>query len=574
LSTDARLPPSWVECTLGDVVDYGTTQKAEPKEIPDDAWVLELEDIEKDTSRVIQRITFAERQSKSTKNRFIQGDVLYGKLRPYLNKVVRASESGYCTTEIIPLTPPAELDGGYLFHWLKHPRFLEYVTSVSHGLNMPRLGTDAGRAAPFILAPLREQVRIADKLDVMLARVDACRDRLDRVPAILKRFRQAVLAAATSGELSRDWRAMQKVPLRPWRDAAKNARLPDGYDRLSKQSFRAVRIEHDAGILPPEWSVPTIAELYDASVLLDFADGNHGSLYPRKEEFSESNAEGAGVTFLTATQMGESWELDLKACPRLRRQKAEQLTKGWARNGDVLLSHNATVGRVALLDGAADDVLLGTSVTFYRFNPAFVAPRFARIVFSSPFFQNQLRSVMEQTTRDQVPITKQVSLRMVCPPIEEQDELVRRVDGLLASAAQLVRRRTAAAQLVERLNLSLLMSAFRGALVPQDPDDEPASDLLAKLKAGQSASTEPPRRRPKTPGRRPTMSNTDKDAIRAAILKLKTKRFSFDELRLQVTGDYESLKVAFFELLEEPTPIVRQVFDEKAKTMQFVRVRP
>jgi type I restriction enzyme, S subunit len=95
------------------VVDYGAAQKAEPDEISADAWVLELEDIEKDTSKVLQRVTFAQRQSKSTKNRFAVGDVLYGKLRPYLNKVVRADQDGYCSTEIVPLSPSAAVDGGY-----------------------------------------------------------------------------------------------------------------------------------------------------------------------------------------------------------------------------------------------------------------------------------------------------------------------------------------------------------------------------------------------------------------------------------------------------------------------------
>jgi type I restriction enzyme S subunit len=70
------------------------------------------------------------------------------------------------------------------------------------------------------------------------------------------------------------------------------------------------------------------------------------------------------------------------------------------------------------------------------------------------------------------------------------------------------------------------------------------------------------------------MSNTDKDAIKAAILKLKVERFSFDELRAQVAGDYDSVRDALFELLEEPKPIVRQVFDKRAKAMQLVRVRP
>lgn len=125
------LPHCWIDCRLGDVVDYGTTQKAEPTEIPADAWVLELEDIEKDTSKVLQRFTFAQRRSKSTKNRFSAGDVLYGKLRPYLNKVLLADQDGYCTTEIMPVAPSQWLEGGYLYYWLKHPTFFNYVTSVT-----------------------------------------------------------------------------------------------------------------------------------------------------------------------------------------------------------------------------------------------------------------------------------------------------------------------------------------------------------------------------------------------------------------------------------------------------------
>jgi type I restriction enzyme S subunit len=167
------------------------------------------------------------------------------------------------------------------------------------------------------------------------------------------------------------------------------------------------------------------------------------------------------------------------------------------------------------------------------------------------------------------------ALPVAVPPADEQAEIVRRTNELLQFADGLERRcRNAAAQVVA-LTPSVLAKAFRGELVPQDPNDEPATELLAKLQTAQAnAAAEPSRRRPKTPGKRATMSNTDKDAIKAAILKLKTDRFSFDELRAQVSGDYESLKASLFELLEEPSPVVRQVFDKRAKAMQLVRVRP
>jgi type I restriction enzyme S subunit len=98
-----NLPSTWLWVRLGEVVDYNGAAKVSPSEIPEDSWLLELEDIEKDSSKIIQRCTFKERNSKSTKARFLKGDVLYGKLRPYLNKVVIADADGFCTTEIIPL---------------------------------------------------------------------------------------------------------------------------------------------------------------------------------------------------------------------------------------------------------------------------------------------------------------------------------------------------------------------------------------------------------------------------------------------------------------------------------------
>lgn len=167
-----NIPSSWEWVSLGNIVDYGSSEKAESEDIAADAWLLDLEDIEKDTSRLIQKKRFKDNPSKSTKTAFAAGDVLYGKLRPYLNKVLIANEPGFCTTEIIPIKTFGNIVPEYLCIALKRPDFIAYANSKSYGMNLPRLGTDDARSAPFPLPPLAEQKRIVAKVDELMALCD------------------------------------------------------------------------------------------------------------------------------------------------------------------------------------------------------------------------------------------------------------------------------------------------------------------------------------------------------------------------------------------------------------------
>lgn len=165
-----EVPASWSWVRLGEVTNFGYCQKAGL--IDNDTWVLDLEDIEKGTSRILQRIKFAERNSKSDKNMFQKGDVLYGKLRPYLNKVIVADENGICTTEIIPIRVFGNIEPNYLKIALKSSYFLNYVNSKSYGMKMPRLGTRDGQIGLIPLPPVGEQHRIVAKVDELMALCD------------------------------------------------------------------------------------------------------------------------------------------------------------------------------------------------------------------------------------------------------------------------------------------------------------------------------------------------------------------------------------------------------------------
>ncbi len=157
-----ELPDNWSICCLGEVCDYGACINVDTSSIDDSAWILDLEDIEKDTGNVLARVKKADRASASTKHRFHKGQVLYSKLRPYLNKVVLADQDGYCTSEILPLEFNSILLPKYARYYLMSPTFLRYANRCSYGVKMPRLGTEDGKRAIIPVPPVREQEEIVE----------------------------------------------------------------------------------------------------------------------------------------------------------------------------------------------------------------------------------------------------------------------------------------------------------------------------------------------------------------------------------------------------------------------------
>lgn len=173
-----EIPESWVWCRLGEITNYGSSPKAEPSDLKNNTWVLDLEDIEKTTSNLRCKIRFDERNSLSTKSVFKVGDVLYSKLRPYLDKVIVADEEGVCTTEILPLKCFAELNPYFLKYTLKRSDFLLYVNSKTKGMKMPRLGTNEGQLALIPLAPCQEQPRIVAEIEKQLAKTKQLKEHI------------------------------------------------------------------------------------------------------------------------------------------------------------------------------------------------------------------------------------------------------------------------------------------------------------------------------------------------------------------------------------------------------------
>ena len=173
-----ELPDSWSVCCLGELCDYGNCTNIDTADIADSAWILDLEDIEKDSGVVLQKVRQGERNAGSTKHRFHKGQVLYSKLRPYLNKVVLADEDGYCTSEILPLEFERNILPQYARYFLMSPAFLRYANKCSYGVKMPRLGTTDGKKAIISVPPVKEQKRIIIAIELAFAQLASIAENL------------------------------------------------------------------------------------------------------------------------------------------------------------------------------------------------------------------------------------------------------------------------------------------------------------------------------------------------------------------------------------------------------------
>jgi type I restriction enzyme S subunit len=307
--------------------------------------------------------------------------------------------------------------------------------------------------APFPLAPHPEQKRIADKLDSVLARVDACRDRLDRLPALLKRFRQSILAAATSGRLTEDWREQNAIGNESWNYpmigelvAIKNGRAFPSTD-YADEGIRLIRpgnLHHSGSV---QWSVKNTTHLPE-SYAREFPTFVLG-----KDEL---------LMNLTAQSLKDDF-----------------------------------LGRVCLKTDSVPALLNQRICAFYSKSSSDIRP-YLFVYFRSPVFRSYVDTLDSGTLIKHMHTKQLLSHAIPFPTEAEQTEIVRRVEILFAFADRVEARLATARRQVGQLTPALLAKAFRGELVPQDPADEPAAELLKRLAAQREAAPKAKRTRAKS----------------------------------------------------------------------------
>ena len=196
-----ELPDGWAWTRLGVICPYGENKAVSADLIDETSWILDLEDIEKETGVIKKYATKSERNSVSNKYSFYKGQLLYSKLRPYLNKVVIAPKDGYCTTEILPLTFYGNIYSPYMQLFIMSPTFLIYVNMISYGVKMPRLGTNDGKNAIIAIPPIKEQKRIRDKFDIITPLFDIIQKNINNLNNEVTAIKSKILDLAIRGKL-------------------------------------------------------------------------------------------------------------------------------------------------------------------------------------------------------------------------------------------------------------------------------------------------------------------------------------------------------------------------------------
>ena len=310
-----EIPSSWKWTTLGAISNYGENKNVQIENIETEEWILELEDIEKDSAKIIQYLSKNERKVNGTRHKFCKGEILYSKLRTYLNKVLIAPNNGYCTTEIMPFGTFG-LSNEYVSHVLRSPYFLDYTQQCGYGVKMPRLSTTDACNGMIPLPPLVEQYRIVAEIEKWFAIIDIIESEKNNLQTTIKQTKSKILDLAIHGKL---------VPQNPADEPA---------SELLRRINPAAEITCDNGQygkIPEGWCETILGELFEH---------NTG------KALNSSNQEGIMRDYLTTSNV--YWDtFDLSVVKQML-FKENELEKCTVVKGDLLVCEGGDVGRSAI----------------------------------------------------------------------------------------------------------------------------------------------------------------------------------------------------------------------------------
>lgn len=488
------LPDGWTRTTLGDV----TAQKIKQGDPPSGSFTyIDIASVDNICKQVTDAKVIPSEKAPSRARQHVEpGDVLVSMTRPNLNAVAKVPVDlkGSIASTGFHVLRGIEVEADWLLALVKSRPFVDAMSQLVQGALYPAVRPADVRTFEIPLPPLAEQRRIVAKIEAMQTRSRKARESLEAIPPLLDQFRQSVLAAAFRGNLTAAWRE-QHPDVEP---------APVLLDRI-RQERRRKWEEAKPGKKYVE------AEPVDTSDLPDLPEGwcwarwsevgfcQNGSAFPSKNYADE------GVKLLRPGNLHVSGDLVWNAeNTRYLPTEFANEYKGFLIGPNELVMNltaqslkDKFLGRICL---SADGERCLLNQRLARITPVLLSPDFCLYLMKSPVFRKYVDDLNTGSLIQHMFTSQVYDFVFPLPPKEEQDELVRRIVIQLQVKDRLSELVAESVKDLPHLVESILAKAFRGELVPQDPDDEPASVLLERIRA--SSNGEPSNGTPKKKRRR------------------------------------------------------------------------
>ena len=448
-----ELPDGWAATQLGELVSSivggGTPSKSNAEYFQGAVPFMTVKDMHArfivDTQDHITEDALVDSAS-----RLIPADTLVVASRMSLGKIARPVVSVAINQDLKALFLREGIDKTYVeYAWRAKE---SEIQGMGTGTTVKGIRLEDIRGLDIALAPSSEQTRIANQLDTLLTRVQACNDRFDAIPALLKRFRNSVLAAAVSGRLTGDLRSEDSITSNSTTSSL--WRIP--------ASWRWLRADEVTGFITKGTT-------------------------PSKEKMTSGSGE---IPYIKVYNLGFDGRLDFSVDPTFVESitHSVDLKRSITLPGDVLMNIvGPPLGKVAIVPDSHQEWNINQAIARFRPVQGLLSPYLAHCLMSTELISYAVSQA--KATVGQLNLTLEIcrALPIPMPPEKEQTEIVRRVEALFALADRIEARCTAARTQAQRLSPLVLAKAFRGELVPQDPNDEPASALLARIASSNTA---------------------------------------------------------------------------------------
>ena len=334
-----EIPDTWKWVRLGEISTYSQTKmKINVAEIETPMWSLDLEDIEKESGKIIRRVMTNDRKISGEKIIFKKGQILYSKLRPYLKKILIAPDNGVCSSELVPFDMIGNCDSRFIVYVLKSTYVDFLINSVTYGVKMPRVGTDTMINLLIPLPPLAEQKRIVEKIEELLPLVERYEKAWTRLEELNKKFpldmQKAILGQAIQGKLV-EQRAEEGTGQELFEAIQEEKQKLIKEGKLKKQKALPEITEDEIPFeIPETWKWVSIGDISN------IINGDRGKNYPSKDKLTRK-----GIPFISAINLDGTTVIEDEKLLCLTDEQYDKLGSGKLEQGDLVLCIRGSIGK-------------------------------------------------------------------------------------------------------------------------------------------------------------------------------------------------------------------------------------